>query len=268
MTSVLGNKKMHLLNFRYLFLFFLTIGASTLFAGIPAKPEPPRLVNNFSRTQPNFINREEQKVLEDKLETFARNTSNQIVIVIVDDLDGMDANQYATELGHQWKIGQEKKDNGIVILISLGVESGRRQEYVAVGYGLEGAIPDLATKQIRERHLRPNLKSGDYFRALNETTNALMALAQGEYNEKVDIKKNLSWKTILGIVFILLIIFLISRRNNRGGGLTIGPGSTIFWGGGNWGGGGSSWGGGDGGGGGFGGFGGGDFGGGGSGGDW
>ncbi|HEY1047676.1 MAG TPA: TPM domain-containing protein [Bacteroidia bacterium] len=268
MTSALGINRKYSLKLHHSLWMLLMLLTNALLAGIPPKPNPPRLVNNFSRTQPNFINKQEEKVLEDKLEEFARSTSNQIVIVIVDDLDGMDANQYATELGHQWKIGQEKKDNGIVILISLGIESGRRQEYVAVGYGLEGAIPDLATKQIRERHLRPNLKSGDYFRALNETTNALMALAKGEYNDKVDVKKKSSWKTILGILVIILIIFLISRRNNRGGGLTIGPGSTIFWGGSNWGGGGSSWGGGDSGGGGFGGFGGGDFGGGGSGGDW
>lgn len=247
----------------------------SFFGSVPPKPDPPRLVNNFSKTQPGFLSPDEQKALETKLENFAKETSNQIVVVIVDDLDDMDPNQYATELGHNWGVGQADKDNGIVILISLGVNSGKRKEYVAVGYGLEGAIPDARTVMVREQYLRPNLKAGLYYKALDETTNALMALAKGEYNEKVDVPKVGGNKFIKFIFFLIVIIIIISifgRRGGKGGGrFTLGPRGPVFWGGnwggGSWGGGGSSWGGG-GDGGGFGGFGGGDFGGGGSGGDW
>ena len=83
--------------------------------GIPKRPTPPRLVNNFSGQ--GFISSGEEQQLEDKLEKFANQTSNQIVVVIVDDLAGYEPYEYATKLGQSWGVGQEKQDNGVVVLI-------------------------------------------------------------------------------------------------------------------------------------------------------
>lgn len=235
---------------------------------IPDPPNPPRLYVDLSASG-NFLSPSEQEQINRKLYQFDDSTSNQILVVIVDDLKGMDAWEYATELGQKWGVGNAKKDNGVVVLICTGAVDGIRKLSIAVGYGLEGAIPDLRAKQVEEEIMKPKLRNKDYFGAINDGVDALMAMAKGEYNDPL-VKKTKGKPTFWIILIIVLIIYFLSRRN-KGGGMTIGPrGTSIFggWGGGwggNWGGGGS-WGGNSGGG--FGGFGGGGFGGGGASSDW
>lgn len=238
---------------------------------IPERPNPPRLVNNLSAEMPDFLSAEETAILEQKLSNFANETSNQIVIVVVDDLGGDEPWSYATELGQKWGVGQGKFDNGIVILVKPTGGEGQRNLFIAVGYGLEGAIPDLTTKRIRENEMYPYFKRGEYFTALDKATDVLIALAKGEYNSDAYGKKTKKGFPIGVIVPIILFILFIIFRSSKGGGsggLTMGAAGFLLgsmgrrgggFGGGGFGGGSS---------GGFGGFGGGGFGGGGSGGNW
>ena len=239
--------------------------------GIPSTPSPKKLVNNLSKEFPNFITTYEANLLEQKLERFSDSTSNQIAIVIVDDLAGFEPWEFATRLGEEWGIGQKGKDNGIVILLKPTGGKNQRKFFIAVGRGLEGVIPDATAKLIQDRELVPFLKTGEYFKALDQTTNVLMQLAKGEFNSKEYNKKKRSNKGLIKAIMILVLIFIffIIRFKNGGNGgndgLTMGAAGFLFGSGlgrssGGFGGGSS--------GGGFGGFGGGGFGGGGSGGSW
>ncbi len=257
---------------KYIPLIFMLISAS-IFAqsnSIPERPSPPKLVNNFSSS--NFISNEEQSLLEQKLQTFANLTSNQIVIVIIDDIGELEPWEYATELGRKWGIGQKKENNGIVILVKPTGGKGQRYLEIAVGQGLEGAIPDITTKMIREKEMNPYFKAGQGYTGLDKGTDVLMALAKGEYNSADYEKRNKGGKNEFKLLFLFAFIIIIlivagSKKRGGGGGMSMGTGfllGSLFssrGGGGGWGGGGSS-------GGGFGGFGGGSFGGGGSGGSW
>lgn len=257
-----------------LFILLATLGSfivTDINAGVPERPNPPHLVNNFSKEMPDFLSASEEEMLEDKLEKFASETSNQIVVVVVDDFDGDEAWNYATELGHKWGVGQGKFDNGVVILIKPTGGAGQRDAFIAVGYGLEGSIPDATARQIVDNELGPGLASGNHYGAISKTTDVLMSLAKGEYNSNQYGQKQGKKGIPIGIlvpiiIFIIFIIMRSSGRGGRGGGFTMGP--TFMTGSRNWGGG--SFGGGFGGGssGGFGGFGGGGFGGGGAGGKW
>lgn len=253
--------------FSILFLF-LSVFAVAQSDGIPARPSPNRLVNNLSQEFPDFLSSNEQSQLENKLANFANETSNQIVVVIVDDLGGMEPWDYATRLGQKWGAGQSKEDNGVVLLIKPTGGKGQRKVHIAVGYGLEGAIPDATANQISDNELGPGLASGNYYEAIDKSVDILMALAKGEYDSDAYAKKNKKGfpkKLIIPLIFIILfIIFRSSRGGRGGGGMSMGTGfmlGSMFGGGGRgFGGGGSS--------GGFGGFGGGGFGGGGAGGSW
>ncbi len=269
-TSLLGGTGEGLSLSFLLFILFFSITSLAKAISIPERPTPPHLVNNLSKAMPDFLTADETARLEQKLANFANQTSNQIVIVIVDDLGGDEPWSYATELGHKWGVGQAKFDNGVVILINPSGAEGQRNLFIAVGYGLEGAIPDLTTKQIRENEMYPYFKKGEYYTALDKATDVLISLAKGEYNSDAYGQKHKK-KFPLGLIvpiilFILFIIFRASKGGGGGGGLTMGAAGFIFGsgfgngGGGGFGGGGSS--------GGFGGFGGGGFGGGGSGGNW
>lgn len=237
---------------------------------LPNRPNPEKLVNNLSKEFPNFLSKQEEQLLETKLESFSNETSNQIVIVIVDDLNGYAPWDYATRLGDKWGVGQEKEDNGIIILIKPTGGQGNRKNHIAVGYGLESVISGLRAKQIQETELIPYFKQGKFYEGLDNTTDVLMSLAKGEFNSKTKVKKHQSSGLVKAIIIIVIIfIFFIFRfRNNGrgGGGTTFGGGGIYFGGMGS--GFGSGFGGGSSSGGGFGGFGGGGFGGGGSGGSW
>ena len=99
---------------------------------MPDKSDPPRLVNNFSKEFPNFISSEQQQTLETQLQNFSKETSNQICIVIVDDLGDYDANTFATEIGNKWGVGQSGFKNGVVVLIKPTGGKGQRSLYIAV----------------------------------------------------------------------------------------------------------------------------------------
>ncbi len=221
----------------------------------------------------------EENQLNRKLASFAAQTSNQIVVVIVDDICGDAPWHYATELGHAWGVGQDKFDNGIVILVKPSGGQGQRKSHIAVGYGLGGAIPDITAKQIVERELIPNFANGSFYKGLDEGTSVLMSLAQGEYNSDAYAQKASKplGKGVL-IWVIIMFFFVISRfvRAKRYADLNDIAFWTAFWmlsssgrsHSGSWGSFSGGSGGFGGGGGGFGGFGGGGFGGGGAGGSW
>lgn len=259
-------------------IFFFFTGV--VISQIAERPSPAKLYNNLSKEYPDFLNTNEAVQLEEKLEVFSNETSNQICVVVLDDLNGLEASDYAIKIGNEWGVGKKGANNGIVILIKPTGGSGQRALFIAVGYGLEGAIPDLATKRIRDNEMYPYLKNGENYQALDKATDVLMKLAKGEINVKDYTRsRGGSGGRIPIVVIIIIIIVVIILKNLFGGGgsghTLSRAGRSIFWasmlsggfggrsGGSNWGGGSSS-----GGGGGWGGFGGGSFGGGGSGGNW
>ena len=244
-------------------LFFLT---TQLFAQtVPDRPSPQRLVNNLSAEFQNYLTDEETTLLENKLEGFSNETSNQVCIVIIDSLWGFSAADFTERILTTWGVGKKDKNNGIVILIKPSGGAGERDAFIGTGYGLEGAIPDLTCKKIVDNELIPNLKNGESYKALDEATTVLMALAKGEYNSK-DYSKRINgtgvwnWKYIILAIIILISVARIFRKS----GFSSYTGGGRYYGGGGFGG----FGGGSSGGGGWGGFGGGSGGGGGAGGKW
>jgi uncharacterized protein len=249
-------------------IFFLLawLGCVSLYAQVPEVPSPARFLNNFSTT--NILSEAEQAQIEQRLDQFEQETSNEISIVIIDDLGGDEPWHFATELGEAWGVGKADKDNGLVFLIKPTQENGGRQVYLAPGRGLEAAITDLTCQDIIQHEILPAFKQNQYADGINKALDVLFGLAKGEINEK-SYRKQLhqnDWvKGLFGLLAILFILFLIIKRGGGGGttfgGRRGGPGFFYFGGYGGGFGGGSS-------GGGFGGFGGGSFGGGGSGGSW
>ena len=238
---------------------------------IPAKPNPPKLVNDFTGS---FITGPQREALENKLVAYNDSTSTQIVVVIVNSLEGYEANEFGVALGRKWGVGSKDFSNGIVILISTGGGEGQRDAYITTGYGMEGAIPDVTANRIVDNELIPHLKNGNAYAGIDATLNAIFQAAAGEY--KATPRKTSGKRPAIGLVmFIIAILILIFGGGQKGGGTYVSRGGFGGWaagallgslmsggrgdGGGGFGGGG---------GGGFGGFGGGSFGGGGAGGKW
>jgi uncharacterized protein len=244
--------------------------AAALSYAVPSRPSPQRLVNDLAKIfTPDQVSR-----LENTLVAFDDSTSNQIVVVTVNDLEGYDASEYATRIGLNWGVGSEQFNNGIVLLVKPKTYDSAGQVFIAVGYGLEGAIPDAYAKRIIENELIPNFRINDYYAGVEAACDVLMKLASGEISEPRGAdEEDAFFEMIITLFVIGLLIFCIiivvgqgnNNGHNSGGGrrtIYVGP---IITSGRSYGGG-SSFGSGFGGG--FGGFGGGSFGGGGAGGSW
>ena len=237
---------------------------------IPSRPDPQRLVNDLAQV----FTSDQVSRLENTLVAFDDSTSNQIVVVTVKDLEGYDPSEYATRIGLDWGVGSAQFNNGIVLLVKPKTYDSAGQVFIAVGYGLEGAIPDAYAKRIIENELIPNFRLNDYYAGVEAACDVLMKLASGEISEpRGEEEDDALLEIIATLLFIglLIFIFIIAIGQNDDNGHSSGGGRrTIYVGpiitSGRTYGGGSSFGGGFGGG--FGGFGGGSFGGGGAGGSW
>ncbi len=235
---------------------------------IPKRPSPPKLVNDFTNTLTQY----QVDALENKLVAYDDSTSNQIAVVIVASTGDYSVEEVGLEIIRRWGVGNKDKNNGIVLLVAKDDHKLR----IEVGYGLEGAVPDITAKSIIDNDITPNFKEGNYYRGLEEGTNSIIRAAAGEYKAPAGYgshkKKGIGWTSI---IFIIIFLLIAMAGGGRGGGSMMsrrGSGFATGWIIGNLlgGGGGSSGGGwsGGGGGGGFGGFGGGGGGGGGASGGW
>lgn len=251
-------------------------------AQVPDAPNPPRLVNDFA----GVFSRSQIFELEDTLARFAKRTSNQVTIVTVSDLGGMEASQFAFELGEKWGVGGSKNNNGVVILIKPKTDT-RGEAYIATGYGVEGALPDASCRRIVDNEMIPEFKNNDYYAGVVRALNVIMPVLANEYSieEYEDEFGGTMGIVVLSLALLVVFCFISAfsgkdndndRHGNSGTFGGRGPdagdvaaavllGSLLGGSGGSRSSGGSFGGGGFGG---FGGFGGGSFGGGGAGGSW
>jgi uncharacterized protein len=224
---------------------------------IPAKPNPSRLVNDYTNT----LTADQKNTLEKKLVDFDDSTSTQIVVVILPSLEGNDISDVALKIGRSWGVGGKEYNNGVVFLISIG----DKKINISTGYGVEGALPDVTCKHIIEEEVKPNFRGSDYYRGIDEGTNAIIKAVKGEYHIKRKKDKTSRGAILIVAIIVILIFSFLSGRGGGGGTMMSrrGFGGPVFFPMGGFGGGsgGNS-------GGGFGGFGGGSFGGGGASGGW
>lgn len=225
--------------------------------------EPVGMVNDFA----DMLSTSEENRLEQKLRNYRDTTTNVIAIATIESLRGYPRQELATTLFNKWRMWEGDRYNGVLILIA----EEERELQIEVGYGLEGAIPDVMAGRIVDNIIIPEFRGGNFYTALDKATSALIELAAGEFEGFPERSREFDIPIDVIIFIIIVIIFIIRSRKKGGGGgrrHSIGSGGIIFYGGGF---GGRSSGGGGFGGGGFGGFsGGGGFGsgGGGAGGSW
>jgi uncharacterized protein len=259
-------------------LIFLFILPVFCFAqGIPDKPVPPRLVNDFA----GILSASEVNLLESKLVSFNDSTSTQIAVVIVKSLNGYDKLDFAQRLGQKWGIGQKGKNNGCLILVKPKYAMEKGEAAIQTGYGIEGVLPDALCERIVDNEMIPAFHQGNYYQGILNAVTTIQSITRGEYTADQYMKRSGQHAPYGILVPVIIMIFMIFwLRGNRGKTHSVGK-SLPFWASmwllgsmgrghsGTWGdfqSGGGIFGGG--GGGGFGGFGGGGFGGGGAGGSW
>lgn len=159
-------------------------------------------------------------------------TTAQVVVVTVDDLNGKEVSEYALEIGREWGVGDKEANNGVVILLS----ESDREIYIAVGYGLEGALPDSKTGRIIDTYGLDYLKQDNFSEGLLRITLAVINEVYLEYGiptpaEYVPIDKLPDSNSIgetggsvatYWVILIIIIILFSFIKPRRGGMFFIG----------------------------------------------
>ena len=209
-----------------LFLVFFCLFQTKTYASIPSPTDnyyldELNLLDESTKENINSTNRQ----LEDK-------TGSQVVVMTLDNPDMLEGNYYGTEIFNSWKIGDDKKDNGVLILLLMSDQEGQNQINIITGYGIEGRLNDGKIGRIIDTFMLDNLQAGNYSLALNEGFNAVVGEIAAEYdielekdyasyqNELEDsyYEDGLSIKTIFIMLIIFIIISSMFNRNNYGGG--------------------------------------------------
>ena len=245
--------------------------------------------------QANLLRPEQKIDLDSKLSALEAQSGRQFVVATVNTLEGREIDEYTYLLGRHWKIGDEQRDDGAVMVVA----PKERKVWISSGYGAGGYLTDSVTGRIVREAILPRFKAGDMGGGIIAGAERVIevmklppeeAARQAQQAGAADRKRGRSGVNFLPVIFIVVIFFMIIRgisriagggrryRGRRAGGGGIDP-MVVLWGlqalsqvsrggggSGGWGGGGFG-GGGFGGGGGFSG-GGGSFGGGGAGGSW
>lgn len=194
---------------RILLVFGIWFLASTAFAQRAIPPQGGYLIHDDA----NVLSQQDKAMLEYLVKAEDDSTSNQIAVLIIPSLDGDDIDSYANRVYNEWKLGTEKKDNGVLFLVSIG----DRRMRMEVGAGLEGVLTDVQASRIDRDRVAPYFRQGDYAGGVKVGVVSIIQTIKGEYvndqPRKHRQKKPFSWVSLI----VLLIIIIISSRRRGGG---------------------------------------------------
>ena len=140
--------------------------------GLPAIPTlTARVMDQAGVLQP-----EQRAALEAKLAAFEAQAGPQIVVLTVATTGIEDIADYAQRAGDAWKIGRREVGDGVLVVVARD----DRKLRIQVAKALEGAVPDLAARQIIANSISPAFKRGDYAGGLDAGVDALIARIKGE----------------------------------------------------------------------------------------
>jgi uncharacterized protein len=117
--------------------------------------------------------------IEQRLQTFQKISSNQILVVVADRLPAGYASmeEYTNRTAQAWRAGVKGRDNGAILFVFVS----DRKLRIEVGYGLEGALPDALASRIISNEITPRFKEKNYGAGLLAGVDAIIKATKGEY---------------------------------------------------------------------------------------
>ena len=119
----------------------------------------------------------QRAALNDKLAAFEREAGPQIAVLMVPTTQPEDIADFTQRVGDAWKIGRRDIGDGLLVVVARN----DRRVRIAPAKALEGAVPDLAARQIIDQQMTPAFRQGDYAGGLNRGLDALIARVRGEH---------------------------------------------------------------------------------------
>lgn len=147
------------------------VGAATAQGVLPVPELNARVID-----QTGVLDAIQRKALEDKLAAFEQAKGSQLVFLVVPTTAPEDIASYANRVGNAWKIGRKEVGDGILVVVAVNDRKAR----IEVAKTLEGAVPDLAAKQVIDEAMLPRFRQNDYAGGLQAAADQLIARVTGE----------------------------------------------------------------------------------------
>lgn len=154
--------------------FFLLLCLGFLPAAWGEVPVPP-LQSRVTDLTGTFDSGRRQ-ALESRLAAFEQQKGAQIGILLVPTARPESIEQYGIRVAEAWKLGRRGADDGVIVILA----KEDREVRIEVGYGLEGALPDVVAKRIIEEVMIPRFRNGDLAGGIEAGAERLMAVIAGE----------------------------------------------------------------------------------------
>jgi uncharacterized protein len=191
-------------------------------------PKPTGYFNDYA----GVVSKEAAHRFNEQLAQFERDTSNQVVVAVFPKMQSdSDVADYTHRVAQAWGVGQKERRNGVVLFVF----TGDRKMFIQVGYGLEGALPDITAFDITEYHIKPYFRVGDYEGGLATGIDVICKAIRGEYKgsgKTVAEQRGSSRASgLLFFVIFVIVLIVISRVMRRlgGYGYSSGRGGPIFF---------------------------------------
>lgn len=155
-----------------IFCWMLTFASSHVWAAIVPIPALEHRITDLTQT----LSADQQQALEAKLAAFEQQKGSQIAVLMLPTTAPEAIEQYSIRVVDAWKLGRQQQDDGVLLLIA----KDDRKVRIEVGYGLEGAIPDIVAKRIVSEQIVPRFRQGDYYGGIDLAAESLIRLVAGE----------------------------------------------------------------------------------------
>jgi uncharacterized protein len=201
--------------------------------------------------QANIISAVIRSDVEAKSKDLEDKSGIQLVVATVKSLQGSDIETYANQLFRFWKLGETKKNNGVLLLVAPTEHKVR----IEVGYGLEGTLTDALASVIITSAITPRFKANDFSGGIERGVDGIISVLTtdaAEWHHKAKVRSDdpsAAFNSVFPGLLLVLMIFVFWYLINHANGPRGPGGRGVFvpyggsWGSG-WGGGGSSGGGG------------------------
>lgn len=168
---------------------------------------PP--LNNGVMDSANVLKAFEKSKVDEKIIQFEREFGSQIAVLIIPQLSNEDIVDYGVRVMEEWQLGRKDIDDGALLIISIN----DRKTRLEVGYGLEGAIPDITAAKILNEYLAPHFQKQNYYQGIDQAIDAIIALIQTEnltQNIKEAAISEYSYtKNNFGFIFIIVMALVL-----------------------------------------------------------
>ena len=203
-------------NVRAILLILIALFAISSQAAEVIPPKPTSYFNDYA----GVVSKSAALHFNEQLTQFERETSDQVVVAIFPKMQSdSDVADYTQRIAQAWGVGQKERRNGVVLFAFIQ----DRKMFIQVGYGLEGALPDITAFDITEYKIKPHFRNGDYEGGIATGIDFIFKAIRGEYKGSGKTvaeqhSRGSSTPSLLFFIIFVIVLIVVSRLVRRLGG--------------------------------------------------